>query len=221
MHDPLIAAIDAVAHHARFAPVLVFAAGAASSFGPCAAPRFLAVASYAGTSHARGTVLGLTFGLGLAVGYASLGTALGAVGAVVDRASSTYALLSAFTIVSGIATLARAGAHDETCTPHMAAPGCSLGAVFLFGAASAFTFAPCCTPAVGAIVAYTSAYGDPLACATLLAIFALGHAVPVVIVAAGVGRCAELMRRVAMHQATAIVSATLSIVLGAFYGCLA
>jgi cytochrome c biogenesis protein CcdA len=62
--------------------------------------------------------------------------------------------------------------------------------------------------------------GDPLYGASMLAIFALGHGLPVALLGLGAGTLVERLRKAALHQATAIASGTLMIVLAAFYGCL-
>jgi cytochrome c-type biogenesis protein len=97
----------------------------------------------------------------------------------------------------------------------------SAGGTFLLGASFAFVIAPCCTPLVAAIVAYTTAQGDPVYGSSLLALFALGHGLPVALLGAGAGLLAERIRRLALSQATAVVSACLMVIVGCLYACIA
>jgi len=218
--DIFSAGMDAVARRTAFAPALVFGAGVASSFGPCVAPRFIAVVSCAGASHGRRTLVVPVFLAGLVVAYASFGIASGLLGRAIELSVWTYRLVAVAMLASGVVSLVRARpqaahAHEDEHAPT------SLGAVFLLGASFAFVLSPCCTPLVAGILAYASTVGDPLYGATLLAAFALGHGLPVALLGLGAGRAVEALRRVSLHQATAVASSILMICLSAFYAVLA
>lgn len=166
-------------------------------------------------------VIVTTFLSGLVAAYAAFGFASSLVGRLVDVASWTYGAVALALLVGGIMTLVRAkpqgACHDCEIK---ATKRLSLGGIFLLGASFAFVIAPCCTPLLATIIAYTTDVGDPVYGASMLAIFALGHGLPVALLGLGAGTVVEWLRRAALHQATAIASGTMMIVLAAFYGCL-
>lgn len=207
--------------HSIYAVPLVFAAGAASSLGPCVAPRFIAVAGIAaGKSRSQIIILTLSFIAGLVFTYA----AFGAVSSLLLRATQvsgyTYALVAAALAAGGVWTLWR----EETRCAHLdyaSKHGTGAGAAFLLGCSFALVVSPCCTPLVLGIVAYTSESGNAVYASELLCCFALGHALPVIAVAFGVQRVNALLERYAVRQAASVVSATLMLGLAGYYAVLA
>lgn len=110
--------------------------------------------------------------------------------------------------------------------PHCAHPRAreakgSAGGALLLGASFALVVSPCCTPLVVGILAYTSASGNALYGSTLLACFALGHALPVVGVAFGTSGLLAVLQRHAVRRAAGVVGATLMLGLAAYYAVLA
>lgn len=199
-----------------------FLAGLMTSVGPCAAPRFIAVAALAGQRRASARIM--AFVAGLTGAYLALGFAAGLLGAVASVSNCLYAVLAAALIGAGCVALVRAeprsASHDCAAAGHDHPPR-SIGGAFLLGAAGAFILSPCCTPFVGAIAATSTAVGKPLTGALLLLSFALGHALPLV----GAGSLGPLFEKFVPRafpaQAPAIVSAVLTIALGLYYGVLA
>lgn len=217
MIDPFAAGADALARRAATAPWLVFAAGVASSVGPCVAPRFVAIAACVAESRRPGWVVAAFLG-GLIGAYASFGCAVAWLGSAQTYASPIYAAVAVALLAGGFATLAgaRCGAHPA---PQRRAAR-SLGGVTLLGASFAFVVSPCCTPFVAMILAYTSLAGAPLYGAALCATFALGHALPVAVCGILGGTVAERFRRIALHQAVSVVSGALMLALGGYYALL-
>jgi cytochrome c-type biogenesis protein len=216
--------MQAVATRSALAPVLVFSAGVLSSFGPCVAPRFIAVISCAGSATRRMPVIVGAFMGGLISAYAAFGFASSLVGRLVDIASWTYGAVALALLAGGILTLLQAKPQSSCHAEHGghvdATRTLSLGGIFLLGASFAFVIAPCCTPLLTTIIAYTTDVGDPLYGAAMLSVFALGHGLPVALLGLGAGTLVGRLRRAALHQATAVASGSLMIVLGAFYLCL-
>jgi cytochrome c biogenesis protein CcdA len=200
-----------------------FAAGVLTSIGPCAAPRFIAVAAFAG--QRRGMLRIAAFVVGLAGAYLAVGFAAGLLGTLTALSGVLYAVLAVGLVSAGCVALVRAesdGSESHACAhADTHEPPRSLGAALLLGAGSALVVSPCCTPAIGAIAATSAALGKPLTGAFLLLSFALGHALPLV----GAGSIAPALRkllpRAVPAQAPAIVSAVLTIALGLYYGVLA
>ena len=162
------------------------------------------------------------FLLGLVSAYASFGFAAALLGRLLDIANWIYAMVALALLVGGILTLLPPNTHTacRTYAPTRHGFPMSLGGVFLLGASFACVIAPCCTPLVSTIVAYTAAVGDPWYGAALLALFALGHGLPIVLLGLGSGAFIARVRAAVLHEATSVASGALMIVLSAFYWCL-
>lgn len=238
MIDLLGESLRAVGTHSALAYPLVLGAGVVTSIGPCAAPRYVAVAALAHAARAPWAVVA-TFATGLVAAYVALGalasgvgTAASALGSLWSVSSYVYGALATALLAGGVFTLVRASgttpsdrcARGTGCaaTSRTTSGGAaSFGGVFLLGASSVLVVSPCCTPVVAGIAGLTLATGRALDGVALLAVFACGHAVPVAFAGALGDRFASVLRRVAASQAPAIVSGALMIALAAYYGALA
>jgi len=225
MIDPVTMSIDAVASGSPTAAGLVFAAGMLTSFGPCVAPRYIAITAIANASK-RPILTIAAFVAGLVGAYVALGFAAGLLGSLWSLSSVIDVALAASLLAGGVFTLVRARPatsavacmHADTHTKPLSDG--TLGGTALVGAATALVISPCCTPVVAAIVATSGAIGKPALGAWLLALFALGHAVPLLF--SGV-LGSFVMRRFAIltvSQAPAIVAGTLMLALGCYYAVL-
>lgn len=220
MFDPFSDALRAAATRSGYAYPLVFAAGAATSLGPCVAPRLIAVASVASRANRRGTLIitGAFMG-GLIATYASFGAVASLLGRATHFSSVVYLLVAAVLGIGGLITLWRG---PSACAhAHQTIQLGSAGAVFLLGCSFALVVSPCCTPLVAGIIAYSSSSGDPLYASALLSCFALGHALPVLFAGAGANGVAMMFRRFAVLEAAGTVSAALMLGLAAYYMVLA
>jgi cytochrome c-type biogenesis protein len=221
--DAVNAGLHAVATRSPLAYPLVFAAGVVTSIGPCAAPRYVALAAVANASRRpRSTIA--AFVAGLVGAYVVLGVAAGAVGALWSASALVYVALAIILAVAGIATLIRgdgASHVHEDDTARQAGVRASLGGTFLLGASSAFVVSPCCTPIVAGIAGLTTASGHTGTGVALLATFACGHALPIVSAGALGARLARILRQVSASHAPAVVAGTLMLALAAYYGVLA
>jgi len=222
MIDPVSAAMQALTSGSPVAFGLVFLAGLLTCIGPCIAPRYLALAAIAGGSR-RPLMPSLAFIAGLMSAFVTLGFVAGLLGKLWSISSSMYLVLAAGFIGAGCVALVRADpdAGADDCSTHaVGARRQSLGALFLAGACSALVLSPCCTPAVTAIVATSTAIGKPLIGGFLLLCYAAGHSLPLVF-CGQVGRVAQLVPLRPIRQATAVVGAVLMLALGIYYGLLA
>jgi cytochrome c biogenesis protein CcdA len=222
MSDPVISALRLLEASPAAAFGSLFTAGLLTSVGPCVAPRYVAVASLTQGRRNPSVAIAAFVG-GLTFAYVVLGFAAGALGTLRSASTTIDVLLAGALVGGGCIALVRArplDANHHRCEPRGTRERHSLGAAFLLGASSALVVSPCCTPVVGAVAATTTALGNPLMGAALLAAFALGHALPLI----GVGQLRALVERgvpPAAAQAPAIVSAVLMIALGLYYGMLA
>ena len=223
MIDAVSAGLHAVATHSPLAYPLVFVAGAVTSVGPCAAPRYVALAALVNVSRKPKRIIAV-FVAGLVGAYVALGAAAGALGALWTVSRFVYAALAVALTVAGLVMLLRGGAapheHGNVHT-HDNGARASLGGTFLLGASSAFVVSPCCTPVVAAIAGLTTASGHTGVGVALLAAFACGHALPIVSAGAVGTRLVRVLRPVAASHASAVVAGTLMLALAAYYGVLA
>jgi cytochrome c biogenesis protein CcdA len=217
MIDVLDAALHAVAGRSPIALPLLFAGGIATSLGPCAAPRYVAVAAFSNAS-ARPLLPTTLFIAGLIGGYVCLGTAASALQALHIWSTWVYVSLAILLCVGGVMTLFGRHAHDVSVRQRSAAGG---GSAFLVGATSVLVMSPCCTPIVAGIAGLTIMSGRAAEGVALLASFALGHAAPL----AGAALLGDRVRRIA-HRLTAsavsaVIAGTLMLALAAYFATLA
>ena len=92
---------------------------------------------------------------------------------------------------------------------------------FALGAGSALVISPCCTPLIVGFAGLGAFERDPLLAAAYLGAFALGHAAPLALTGLLGATFARRVRGIAASAAPAIVSGTLMIALGCYYGLLA
>jgi cytochrome c biogenesis protein CcdA len=222
--DLLGEGLRAVATRSGIAYPMVFAAGAVTGVGPCAAPRFVAVAALAGAARRPWGVVAM-FGAGVAGAYVVLGFAAATLGTLWSASPAIYLALAVALAASAVATLLRGGprAHASCAAPRSAAVPvrASFGGVFLLGASSAFVVAPCCTPVLAAIAGLTVASGRVADGAALLAAFGCGHALPVLLTGAIGARLAAALGRFSACGARATVAGGLMLALAVYYGVLA
>jgi cytochrome c-type biogenesis protein len=212
--------IDLAAQRAGWATAAAFAAGIATSFGPCVAPRFVAVASLSSQAHGAARWLRIAaFVGGLCASFVLLGTIAGGVGLLARYATWVYAALAIATIAAGIRAIVT---QPQPCAAgESTGARASNGAAFLAGAGLTAIASPCCGPVAAALAAAATAGGSPLFAATTLAAFALGHAVPVVAIACGASSLARWAHAHIPAWAVATVSGALMVALGGYYGLLA
>jgi thiol:disulfide interchange protein DsbD len=219
--DVLGEGLRATATRSAFAYPLVFAAGALTSAGPCAAPRYVAVAALANAPQRPWRVAG-AFIAGLAAAYVAFGLAAASLATLWASSRAIYAGLALAMIASSVVTLFRephAGCADR-CDDE-ARTRVSLGGTFLLGGASALVVSPCCTPVLAAIAGLTASSGRAADGVLLSLTFACGHAAPLAAVGALGARFAASLSRWSGSHAVATVSGALMFALGAYYGALA
>ena len=216
MTDPLSEAVATVVRGDATRLPLVVLAGAVTSIGPCVAPRYVALASVL-TGERRALTLA-AFVTGAMTVYAALGLGAGLLGLVTHNAAAFDAILAAVLAGAGLATLVRGPqcehVHRAALQPRR------LSGVFSLGAASALVVSPCCTPVVAAVAAFPMLDASPVTRAVLLGAFAFGHAAPIVLLGSAGALCARPLRRWNASAAPSVVSGTLMLALGAYYGLL-
>ena len=180
-----------------------FAAGFATSMGPCAAPRYLALVALCSKAH-RGArwLRAALFATGIVVCYVLLAQAAASLGRLAHLSPWLYAAMALAFLALGVHTLATVERGQ----------GCSHGASLFAGSAAGLLISPCCTPLLG-FSGIAASHGS--AAATLcIAAFAVGHVTPLALVPLGL----QLQRG---GPASATLNGGLSIALAAYCGLLA
>lgn len=201
------------------APVAAFAAGLASSTGPCIAPRLAAVAGMtAGCAGAARAIRIGVFAAGSCGGYAALGSIAGALRRLAGYSPPAYALLAAAFAAAGLWALLRQSRRNG-CGSARLAPALPLAAVFVAGAAFAVIGSPCCGPVAAALFAAAASAG-PVSHVLALA-FAAGHVLPLVAAAAGWQPLATALASRVSGPAAATVAGAVALGLAGYYAILA
>jgi thiol:disulfide interchange protein DsbD len=182
--------------------VVVFAAGVLTSFTPCVYPMIPVTVTYIGGAAAgdrkRAVGLSLTYVLGLAIVYATLGVAAALVGKIFGEFTRTpwvYGAVGAVIAVLGLSML------DVIPLPPLlggvqsagARRGGYLGAL-LIGVAAGFVAAPCTAPVLGLLLAYVGNTRDVVWGGTLLLVFALGLSLLLMLLGVSSGMLSSLPR---------------------------
>jgi cytochrome c biogenesis protein CcdA len=220
MIDPVTLSVEAIARGDAARLPLVAFAGIVTSLGPCVAPRYIAIAALLGEGQRTRTIA--AFIAGMLTAYTALGFGAGLLVGLAGHASALYVALAAVLVLGGITTLLRGSGcdHEHHGDDRAGARPQRLSAVFSLGAASALVVSPCCTPVVAAVVGMTAADASPLTRALLLGAFALGHAAPLFAVGSLGSLCARTFRTWHAGPAPAVISGSLMLALGAYYGLL-
>jgi cytochrome c-type biogenesis protein len=218
MFDPIEQGLRAVSSVSAWAYPLVFFAGAVTSLGPCVAPRFIAVVGLTSSREPRrAATMAASFVAGLVAVYACFGAGASLIGHLAQISSWVYGVVAVALGIAGITTLWKEERIPHGHTRYAVGEGGS----FFLGASFALVISPCCTPLVVGILAYASAAGSPFYGTSLLACFALGHALPILGAALGARGVTGIFQRLAVRQAAEVLSAAMMLVLAAYYAVLA
>jgi thiol:disulfide interchange protein DsbD len=160
--------------------VASFLGGVVVSFTPCVYPMIPITAGYVcssnvGGSRGRALVLSISYVVGVAVIYASLGIFASLTGRFFGSVSTSpvaYIIVANVIIISGLAML------DVFSIP-VFAPGGSRGVkgplgAFIIGGASGFVAAPCTAPVLGVLLAYVATKQSVVFGGLLMFVFSLG-----------------------------------------------
>jgi cytochrome c biogenesis protein CcdA len=216
--DVVSAAMSGTAKASSAGPVLAFAAGAASSFGPCIGPRLLAVAALCARHRgARRWMVAGIFAAGLCAGYAIIGTIAGAAGLASAFSPAIYRTLAAVAMVGGLWTILRP--PQTACCEREHRIGGGVG--FFAGLASAGVTSPCCGPIGAALAGVGAASAGPRYAAAILGAFALGHVLPLAAVAASSVALRGGFAKALTSGAGTTISGALMLAAAAYYAVLA
>lgn len=162
-----------------------FLAGLLVSFTPCVYPIIPIVVSYIGARSAKSTVrafsLSLSYCLGVAVTYSSLGVFAALTGKIFGLISANpiaNLIVGIVFIFFGLSILEvfNLPALNLLGNRPVSAQPTGFGA-FVLGVTSAFVMSPCTTPVLGSILVYISSRQNILFGASLMFAFSLGMSV--------------------------------------------
>lgn len=202
---------------------LVFLGGLCTSLNPCAYPLIAAVAGYVWTRGAgrrgRSALIAGGFVLGLALTYALLGALGGFVGLRLGLSAGTWGwLVGGIFIAAGLVMadvlpleFASASALRRYWDRLHGLPG-----ALALGALLGLVATPCATPPLAAVVSFAASGKAVVPGALLLFVYALGHAVPAVLLGLLAGGLSALERFAPWGRALQIGGGWLIIILG-FY----
>lgn len=176
---------ESLSHHPIAALGAMFGAGLVTSLTPCVYPMIpitaglLAGTAQKQTSRARTVGYVLTYAVGLALFYATLGLIAGLSGQIFGTISSNKWVLFAtgnLLLVFGLAMLDvfPVAAPQRLVQWAAGIGGGSYPGVFLLGATSGIVAAPCGAPAFATVLTWVAGTGSPLLGFIYLFVFSLG-----------------------------------------------
>jgi thiol:disulfide interchange protein DsbD len=184
---------DILTHSPLAAIATLFGAGVLTSLTPCIYPMIpITAAVVSGTAGARpgrvrAAALTLTYVLGLALLYATMGLVAGLTGSLFGTVASnpwvrvgTAALLALFGLAMLGLVPVRAPARITTWVGGLR--GGSYPAVLLLGATSGIVAAPCGAPAFATVLTWVAGTGSPALGFVYLFVFSLGMSALLVVV---------------------------------------
>jgi cytochrome c-type biogenesis protein len=183
---------------------IAFLGGVFTSFTPCSYPILPVTVGYLGSrsgdSRAGRILVSGAYALGMALAYAALGMLAGITGRMFGEVTAhplSYLVMGNVCILLSLSLfdvvrLPAPGFLARLGTP--SAGGGAAGGAFLVGAGSGIVVGPCTAPVLGGLLLYVGTSGHPVFGATLMFTFALGMALPVVLLGTFAGLLAALPR---------------------------
>jgi len=183
----------------------MFVAGLATSLTPCIYPMIpitaglLAGTSGPATPRRRAVLMTLSYVLGLALLYATMGLVAGLTGSLFGTVASNPWVRFAIGNLLLLSGLAMLDVFPVTVPRRLAGWAGSLGggsypAAFLLGATSGIVAAPCGAPAFAAVLTWVAGEGSPLMGFVYLFVFSLGMTAVLVAIGIFSGSIAALPR---------------------------
>jgi len=187
---------------------ILFIAGVLTSLAPCIYPMIPITAAIVGGSavgdaprpRSRTVILTLTYVLGLALAYASVGLFAGLTGTLFGSVSTNpwvYFAMANLLVIAALAMLDVIPVRVPTwllTRASTAGRGGSLYGVFVMGAASGLVAAPCSAPVMAAVLTWVTATKSGALGFIYLFVFSLGMCTILVVVGLFSGTLARLPR---------------------------
>ena len=183
---------------------VAFLGGLVAGFGPCVLPMLPAVFGYVtghvadselpgGAPWRRGLALSATFVLGMALLFAGIGAAAGAVGHAIMVGAWAYYTVAAICVVLGLQMLGLINIRFDALNrflPTTRPKRRGFVGAFLFGILFGIVASPCSTPILAAIATIAAARGSAVQGALMLFVYGLGKGVPLMLLGLASGSLA-------------------------------
>lgn len=183
---------------------VAFLGGLLTSFTPCTYPILPVTVGYLGSrsgrSRIRTVLFSVMYAAGMAMTYAALGMAAGLTGRMFGEVTA-HPL--SYLVMGNVCILLSLSLFDvfQLSTPAFlsrlgvaAGNEGTMGGAFLVGICSGVVVGPCTAPVLGGLLLYVGSSGHPVFGATLLFTFAVGMALPVVVLGMFAGLLAGMPR---------------------------
>ncbi len=196
---------------------VAFLGGLVAGFGPCVLPMLPAVFGYVtghvadaelphGSAWRRGLALSATFVLGMALLFAGIGAAAGAIGHAIMIGAWGYYAAAGICVVLGLQMLGLINVRFDALNrflPTARPKGRGFVGAFLFGILFGIVASPCSTPILAAIATIAATRGSAAQGAALLFVYGLGKGTPLLLLGVASGSLA-LMR--SFSRATGVLT---------------
>lgn len=176
---------ELISDHMWISPILALAAGILTSFTPCSLSAVPLVIGYVGGTSGNNTrkafSLSLTFALGTAVTFTTLGLAASMLGRLMGTSSSVwYLALGVLMVLMALQTYEIFNFIPSASFLSKSSKRGYAGA-FIAGILGGFFSSPCATPVLVVLLAMVAKSGNMLIGAVLLLLYSIGHGILVVI----------------------------------------
>lgn len=196
------------------APIFAFIAGALTSLTPCSLSSIPLVIGYVGGTGQRDTRrafwLSVTFALGSAVTFTTLGVTASIAGRLIGNATSWwYIILGTIMLLMALQTW---GIYEITPSSYLISKNTKKGyfGAFVAGILGGFFSSPCSTPVLIALLAIVAGKGNIFWGILLLLFYSIGHGILAVVAGTSMG----FIQKLSSSEKYGKISIILKIVMG-------
>ncbi len=219
MSDVVADFMRALSLRSAAAPGLAFGAGVVSSVGPCLGTRVASLSALIEEqSGMRRCLIVAVFVTGLVLSYMLIASCAALCVRTAVASRGIYTLLAAGLVIFALRSLLQQGTH--ACNHEIVGRHASFGWAFFNGASLAFVASPCCTPVVASIAGLANS-GTMSYTLAVAALFAIGHALPLVAATACAARVSQTLRSEGWGTALRVMNGGVLLALGGYYALLA
>ena len=181
--------------------IAAFGAGVLSVLSPCVLPLLPAIMAY---SSERGKLRPLAIVIGLCISFTAMGVIFSAFGSAVYAYRGYMETIANITIIAlGIVMLFDLPVFDRlSALAPQSAPGEGLSGGLLLGLSLGIVWMPCLGPLIGSVLMTVIPEGDVLYGGTLLFVYSLGLAIPMLVIAYTTSTLTGQVRGLSRHSMT-------------------
>ncbi|MFD1406336.1 cytochrome c biogenesis CcdA family protein [Robinsoniella peoriensis] len=191
------------------APLLALIAGVLTSFTPCSLSSIPLVIGYVGGAGQRDTIkalwLSITFALGSAMTFTSLGVIASTAGRLIGTSASWwYIVLGILMVLMALQTW---GIYEIIPSSYLLSKNTKKGVAgaFLAGILGGIFSSPCSTPVLIALLAIVAGKGSLIWGILLLLLYSIGHGILAVVAGTSIGFVQKLSKSERYGRANAVL----------------